>query len=164
MRSRRLPDWSWGSLSFLAAFIGATLPLTVAIGYGSDASVQPLLITIRSLLFESAQMWFWTACIVVLGRLKWGLWRDWLFFCWSAVRSSSLVICATLFSTDILWRPPPRCADMVPAPKRTAKANTIIFFIIFFFLSIFLLMIIDASSAYLTDEKTKGLIIYHHEL
>ena len=54
---------SWGGiitriLNFLAAFIGATLPLTVAIGYGSDASVQPLLITIRSLLFESAQMCF----------------------------------------------------------------------------------------------------------
>ena len=54
---------SWGGiitriLNFLAAFIGATLPLTVAIGYGSDASVLPLLITIRSLLFESAQMCF----------------------------------------------------------------------------------------------------------
>ena len=52
---------SWGGiitriLNFLAAFIGATLPLTVAIGYGSDASVQPLLITISMLLFESAQM------------------------------------------------------------------------------------------------------------
>lgn len=52
-------------------------------------------------------------------------------FCCLSVRLSSFAMFATLSSTDILWFPPPRCADMVPAPRMMAKAKAMIFFMMF---------------------------------